>query len=277
VQSPISLGAPAHVILGTVDRIRFGRQVRALRHRKRWRQEDLASDAGVSRSAISRVECGEGDRLPVATLDAVVASLGARLECRLSWNGEALDRLLDAAHASLVERVVKILEADGWLVATEVSFNVYGERGSIDILAFHAATSTLLVVEVKSVVPDVQATLVGLDRKVRLAPGIARERGWISRRAARLLIVRESRTSRRRIEAHRHTFDASLPARTIAVRRWLRAPTAGPERFGGLWFLSDSRQAVTRQRVSRRGSHQRNRGGRRVRPPTPEPDDGSTG
>ena len=35
--------------------------------------------------------------------------------------------------------MVQRLRPDGWEVATEVSFNVYGERGSIDILAFHAA------------------------------------------------------------------------------------------------------------------------------------------
>ena len=42
-------------------------------------------------------------------------------------------------------------------MATEVSFSVYGERGSIDILAFHASTGSLLVIEIKSVVPDMQS------------------------------------------------------------------------------------------------------------------------
>ena len=37
------------------------------------------------------------------------------------------------------------------------------------------------MVEVKSVVPDNQAMLHGLDRKVRLAPLIAAERGWVRR------------------------------------------------------------------------------------------------
>ena len=40
----------------------------------------------------------------------------------------------------IVERVVaSSVSAEGWLVATEVSFNIEGERGSIDVLAFHAA------------------------------------------------------------------------------------------------------------------------------------------
>src|SRR5580765_8972595 len=86
------------------------------------------------------------------------AALDARVSCRLTWNGEELDRLLDAAHAAVVEQVVRRLAAEGWVAATEVSFNEYGERGSIDVLGFHPATRCLLVVEVKSVIPDVQAT-----------------------------------------------------------------------------------------------------------------------
>jgi hypothetical protein len=59
-----------------------------------------------------------------------------------------------------------------------VSFSRYGERGSIDVLAWHPRRRALAVFEVKSVTPDMQAMFVGLDRKGRLAPGIARERGW---------------------------------------------------------------------------------------------------
>ena len=39
-------------------------------------------------------------------LRTLVDALGARLDCRLLWNGEALDRLLDESHAALVETVV---------------------------------------------------------------------------------------------------------------------------------------------------------------------------
>ena len=129
-------------------------------------------------------------------LRTLVDALGARLDCRLLWNGEALDRLLDESHAALVETVVLWLTSLGWEVATEVSFSIRGERGSIDVLAFHPATATLLVVEVKSVVPDVQATFVTLDRKTRLASEIARGRGWRPSRLGRLLVVVGPRVSR---------------------------------------------------------------------------------
>ena len=55
----------------------------------------------------------------------------------------------------------------------------------------------------KSVVPDVQATLVTLDRKERLAKEIARERGWEAVAVACLLVIGDNRTARRRIESHK--------------------------------------------------------------------------
>jgi transcriptional regulator with XRE-family HTH domain len=233
-----------------VDTVAFGRGFKALRLRKRLRQDDLAADAGVSRGAIARIEQGYADKVTVETLEKVARPLGARVVCRLSWNGEFLDRLLDAEHAAIVEQVVRLLAAAGWLVATEVSFNVWGERGSIDVLAFHPGTRVLLIVEVKSVVPDVQATLVTLDRKVRLGLGIGRERGWDPAAVARLLVVRENRTTRRRIEEHATTFGNAFPDRARAIRTWLARPDARRP-LRGLWFLSSESQAVAKQRVRR--------------------------
>jgi transcriptional regulator with XRE-family HTH domain len=233
-----------------VDAIRTGRQLRALRHRQRLTQDDVAERARTSRSQVGRAERGHADELRLVDLERVPRALGARLDLRISWNGEALDRLLDAAHASIVDHVVANLTTLGWETAVEVSFNVRGERGSIDVLARHRGTNLGLVVEVKSVIPDVQATLMTLDRKARLAPAIARELGRPVSGTARVLVVGESRTSRRRVDAHRAVFDAALPARTVEVRRWLAHPNAeAPLR--GIWFLSSGRPTTARHRVSR--------------------------
>lgn len=233
-----------------MDGLAFGRAFRALRLRRRLRQEDVAAAARVSRGVIARIEQGRADRVTVETLEIAARPLGARVICRLSWKGEALDRLLDAGHAAIVDQVVRILRATGWLVATEVSFNVYGERGSIDVLAFHPEARVVLVVEVKSVVPDLQLTLVTIDRKQRLAIQIARERGWNAVSVARLLVIRESRTARRRVETHAATFGNSFPHRADEIRRWLAQPD-GRRPLAGLWFLSSESHAVGRQRVKR--------------------------
>jgi hypothetical protein len=212
---------------------------------------DLAAAARVSRTMVWRVEAGRGDELALRHVVAIVRSLSARLELLVTWQGEGLDRLLDADHAALVEMVAAELRTLGWDVAVEVSFNIRGERGSIDLLAFHPPSGTVLVIEVKSVVPDIQATLVVLDRKTRLAEQIARERGWVARGVGRILVLADGRTTRRRVAEHAAMFAAAFPHRTVATKRWLRAP-ALVHRFSGLWFLADARQVSARQRVGRR-------------------------
>jgi transcriptional regulator with XRE-family HTH domain len=231
-----------------VDAVRFGRQVRALRRRRGWRQLDLALSARTSRATVSRVELGHADEVTLAAIDAIARALLARVELAVSWNGEGLDRLLDADYAALVDRVAHDLRALEWDVAIEVSFNIRGERGSIDILAFHPVTRVVLVVEVKSVVPDLQAMVFTLDRKSRLAVEIARSRGWAARCSGRILVVADGRTTRRRVAEHAALFDSAFPARSVAVKRWIRQPDA-KQPISGLWFLANDRRASARHRV----------------------------
>jgi transcriptional regulator with XRE-family HTH domain len=231
-----------------MDVVRFGLGIRSLRRKRRWTQDGLAEKAGVSRAAVWRIERGLADRVTGQVLVRVAAALGARIDVRLVWQGEGLDRLLDASHADLVERTLDLLASCDWLVATEVSFNIRGERGSIDILAFHPATGSLLVIEIKSVVPDMQAMLHGIDRKGRLSREIALERGWNVTSVTRLLVLPDDRTSRRRVERHAATFRTALPARTVAIHRWLRRPEGAVD---GVLFLSDADRSGSRHRVSR--------------------------
>lgn len=239
-----------------MDPVRLGHSFRALRIRKRLRQQDLSVAAGVSRRMVSSVELGQMATVRVGDLRRMAETLEADLDIRLRWRGEGLDRLLDQAHAGLVDGVVTLLQRQGWDAAVEVSFSMWGERGSVDVFARHVASGTVLVVEVKSVVPDSQAMLHALDRKSRLAPEVAKARGWACSGVARLLVVGESSTSRRRISALGTTYSTALPMSGWAVRRWLRAP-AGP--MAGLLFLPYARGGVTSarstgiQRVRERG------------------------
>lgn len=203
----------------------------------------------MSQSAISRIERSEGDRLTVAVLGRVAAAVGARIRVNLLANGEDLDRLLDSGHAGIVERVAQLLRGLGWEVVPEATFSVYGERGSIDLLAFHPATGALLVIEVKSAIPDVQATLAGIDRKARLALAVAKERGWRVTSVSRWLVVPGDRTTRRRIAAHETTFRAALPGRSVAMRRWAAEPCGT---VAGIVFVSPSTHAGTRHRIRAR-------------------------
>jgi hypothetical protein len=50
---------------------------------------------------------------------------------------------------ALDEAVTRLLADDGWEAVPEVTYSIFGERGSID-LAWHPASRTLLVIELKS-------------------------------------------------------------------------------------------------------------------------------
>ena len=202
--------------------------------------------AGIERGAIATVPCGK--------LSRCAEALGATLETSLRWRGEGLDRLLDEEHAVIVDAAVALYRAAGWEVAVEASFSIDGERGSIDVLAWHSSKASVAVNEIKSVVPDSQATLHVLDRKARLGARIARERGWTCSNVSRVLVVGESRTSRRRVERHAPMFDAAFPVRGRAVAGWIRRPTGRP--IAGLLFLAPptrrgARAASARERVAR--------------------------
>jgi transcriptional regulator with XRE-family HTH domain len=229
-----------------MDAVRFGLAIRALRRRRRWTQAELADRAGVSQAAASRTERGDARSQTIRTLERIAEALGARASLRLYWHGDELDRLLDAAHAGLVEQVVAILRANGWEVVPEATFSVYGERGSVDVLAFHPALGALLIVEVKSAVPDMQAMLAGIDRKARLGPSVARERGWRVRSVSRLLVLPDDRTARRRLADHAATVSQTLPLRTAAIRRWI---TRSAGSMGGVLFLPSSPSTTARQRI----------------------------
>lgn len=234
-----------------------GDRFRALRIRRRWRQLDLALVMGVSRQLVAKVESGRVEDVPFRTLRRMGQALGATVDLGIRWRGEGLDRLMEAAHAGLVEDTVARLHRLGWETIVEASYSIRGERGSIDVLATHGPTAIVLVVEVKSVVPDSQAMIHAIDRKARLAPEIARQRGWACDGVGRLLVVGESTTARRRVEILDSTFRSAFPIRGRSVLAWLRQPDRA---MSGLLFVpfatggGATNRVTGRQRVRKHGN-----------------------
>jgi transcriptional regulator with XRE-family HTH domain len=236
-----------------MDDLGVGRLIMLARQRKQWRQLDLAMAAGVSRALVALAEGGDLERLSVRSIRRIAAAVEVRLPFSPRWNGGEADRLRDRDHARIVEEVTAALRRYAWDVIVEYTFSHYGERGSIDVVAWHTATATLLVVEVKTRIYDVQALIAGVDRKARLASQLLRdERGWNVSSVARLVVVPELTANRRLVADRASLFAAALPARSREVRTWLQRPEGG---IAGIWFLSVAnriggiRVAVGRQRV----------------------------
>jgi transcriptional regulator with XRE-family HTH domain len=215
-------------IIPPMDLVRFGRAVRVLRQRRRWRLDDLADRTGLFRSALDRIELGQASRMAFDDLEKVARALDGQLGLDFRWRGEQLDRLIDEKHAAIVDQTVRIYREAQWEVAVEATFSIYGERGSIDVFAWHPPTQQIAVNEIKASIGEAGDTVLRVDRKTRLAPRIARERGWSCRGVARFLVVGDGSTNRDRIQRHAEIFRTSFPTGSREALAWIRNPTPDP-------------------------------------------------
>ena len=215
---------------------RVGAAFRAIRLRRGWRQSDVSAKAGVSRATYSRAESGRLEILTLRTLRTIAETLEVRLDVIPRWRGEELDRLVNARHSAMHEHVARLLAGmAGWVSVPEVSFAIYADRGVVDLLAWHAATRTVLVIELKTAITDAQDILGTFDRKRRLAVQIARQRAWDALVVGCWLVIADSPTNRRRVTAHSTMFRSALPNDRRELMRWLERP-AGP--IAALSFLA---------------------------------------
>lgn len=200
---------------------------------------------------MSLVERGHLARLRVEVVRAISAALDVALPFEPRWRGADLAKLLDEGHATLMEFVIQLLRPAGWEILPEYSFNRYGDRGVVDIVAWMATRRTLLVVEIKTRIADIQDLLGTLDRKCRVVPDLlAHEKGWHPIAVGRIVVIAETSVARGRIAAHATTFEAALPARNREVRRWLARPSG---ELRGLWFVRPSTPGDGKSK--RGGSH----------------------
>lgn len=183
------------------------------------------------------IEAGLVGAVALDRVRRIFEAVDGRARLTTFWNGAIADRLLDEAHARIVERALSAFQARGWTTAVEVSYSEFGERGSIDILAGHGAARAIAVSEVKSEFGSLEETNRVLDAKERLGPRIAeRTLGFRPRTVGRLLILPDRSTLRRVVDAHALTMGSVYPGRGREIGRWLRDPR---DPLRGIWFLSE--------------------------------------
>jgi transcriptional regulator with XRE-family HTH domain len=229
-----------------VDDAKVGSVFRAVRLRRGLSQADVGAAAGVSRTVVSCIERGAFEDSVFRATRRVATVLGIGLSLDPRWRGEEVARLLDARHAVLVRSVTAKVAGSGWLAQPERTFSFWGERGSIDVLAWQAATRAMACFEIKTSIPDLQDLLATMDRKRRILREIARVEGWRPLHFGSVLVVRDETWARNAVRRFDAVFEAALPARTVAVRQWLAAP-AGDLR--GIWFLRDDAPANAKRRL----------------------------
>ena len=227
-----------------MDDLAVGRLLRRLRLRLGWRQEDVAAKAGISRQLYSLIERGHVDRVPFGTLRRIAAVLEVRLTMEGSWRGGQIERVLSGRHSAMAERLAAMLARADWEVRPEASFNHFGERGVVDLVAWHPQRRMLLLVEIKTELVDVSDLLAVTDRRRRLGGVIARERDWTPDAVAQWVVLDDGRTNQRRVAQHRTMLRAAFPADGRAIPGWLSDPG---EPLNALWFLPDANGSGARR------------------------------
>ncbi len=235
-----------------MDDVRIGRALRAIRVRKRLRQADVAALARLPRQDVIAIEAGHAASVGWGRVQAVARAVDATLRTEVRWQGADLDRLLAEAHAALHEAVGALFrELAGWTSLSEVSFAVFGERGVIDLLAWHAPTRSLLIVELKTALGDPQALVATMDRRIRLAGRIASERGWTPATVSAWVVFADTRTNRRHVARHAGLLRGRFPTDGRTLRAWLARPT-GPVMALSFWTDVRDGDATGRSAASRR-------------------------
>ena len=238
-----------------MDDQRIGAGLRSLRLRAKLRQADLALAAGVPRRVVMLIEAGRLDRVRFGDIRAAAKALGARFDGSILWQGAGLDRMLNRGHARLHEATTAWLRSiGGWVAVPEVSFSFQGERGVIDIVAWHAATRTMLLIELKTRIVDISDLMMTMDVRLRMAPRIARDRRWDPASIGVWVVVAPGRTNARVLAEYATVLRAKFPQDGRAVPGWLARPR-GP--LAALSFLPQvrlgdlGRDATTLRRVRR--------------------------
>jgi len=238
-----------------MDDVKVGAVLRAVRLRRGWRQSDVAAAASVSRTFVSLIERGNLDQAALRSVRQVCGAIGIRVFLDVRWRGADLAKLVDERHATLALSISRRLTADGWEVTAERTYSIFGERGSVDIVAWHPRCRAFLIVEIKSEIVDTQDLFAAFDRKRRLAARIAREMGHDPQVYGAIIALPEETAARRWVVRFGSMLEHGYPARGLAIRSWIKEPSRD---LRGVWFLS----------ISNRGAGKRQRGGaRRVRPP----------
>jgi hypothetical protein len=185
----------------------------------------------------------------------VAGALDVRVDLVARWRAGDLDRLLNAGHSQLHELVARWFgkELPAWILAPEVSYAIYRERGVVDIVAWHPGRRAILVIELKTDIVDINQLMGKVGEKARLIRQIVRDRGWDPLTVSTWVIVAGGRTNRARLAAHRAVLRAAFPADGRAMRSWLSDPV-GQMAALSIWTETAGRQLTPTRRVRCRGT-----------------------
>ncbi len=195
-------------------RVTFGRACLDIRLRLGLSLEQVAPAAGITPSYLARIERGFANPT-VDTVQRVSDALGLQLflDVRPPVFLGSPPPMRDFVHARCSAYVDRRLRAEGWSTVREVAVVDGRYRGWIDMLAFDPANNMLLIIEIKTRLDDIGALERQLGWYERLAPDLARERGWSVQLIRSVLLLLASEEVERALHANRDVLGFAFPRR----------------------------------------------------------------
>jgi transcriptional regulator with XRE-family HTH domain len=211
-------------------RSRLGGEIRAMRIRREWTQEELARHAAVGRLVVSRAERAVGS-LDVDALEHIALAFGAPL--MLGFGRGPVEGISDAGHLAMQELVLRLGRLAGF--AAQVEAAAGDSWRSTDVELRSDARKRLIVAECWNTIGDVGAAARSTTRKAADADAKATALWGESGQAGSVWVVRATARNHDLVGRYPEVFASRFPG---SSRGWVNALTIGgelPDQTGLVW------------------------------------------
>ena len=213
---------------------REGAKVRLARKRRKFTQAALGAKCGLSQSAISDLEIGDGGGLSLVAWQRVAMILD--LPLRVELGRDAMEPPADAGHLAIQELVLRLGRAGGYRRVFELPTKPADPSRSTDVGLVDDRARRLLQIECVNTFGNIGAAIRSSDRKRAEAEALAISTGHGQPYAVyRCWVVRASRRNRQLLAAYPQLFASRFAG---SSRAWVAALTTGstpPAEPGLVW------------------------------------------
>jgi len=217
----------------------LGGQLRASRLRRRRTQQELADNAGISRSTVSDMERGWGGGRTLDAWQRLALAAGTPLIVKLQR--DPLDEPADAGHLAMQELILRLGRRVGFATAFELATRPSEPWRSTDVGLRNDRRRWLWLIECWNSIGDIGVGARSSARKAAEAEALAVAFGGEEPyRVATCWVVRASRRNRELVRRYPEIFASRFPG---SSRQWVEALTAGadpPDEPGLIWCDIDA-------------------------------------
>lgn len=228
---------------------RLGSDAKRSRLARRWRQQDVAERAGISRPTYARLEQGLGASLSLDTWQRVGLALDRPL--RVELPADRFEETRDAGHLALQELILRLGRSAGYTTTFELPTRPANPAHSTDVGLRDDRRRLLILNELWNRLDDIGAAVRSTNRKTAEAEQLAIAIGaGRPHRVRAVWIIRATKRNRELVARYPEVFASRFPGSSLGWWRALTQGTEPPAQPGLLWADLDATRIYP---VRRRG------------------------